>query len=114
MNTASTIEGQTPAIAWAVRDTGVRNEQGGYTIRPAWIGNASGPRVFREPFKGIEPHMIARVVATIMNEQFGTTTRFRAMPFTENEATMHPIDTITAPITGTEALRRMEGKEDKP
>jgi hypothetical protein len=73
-----------------------------------WLGDETGPRVYvnrRINGHRVRGELLARGAATVINKQFNTTRRFRAGPYF-GQATIIK-DTITAKITGEEALRRI-------
>lgn len=73
-----------------------------------WLGDKTGPRLFKNRVVNghrVRGELLARGAATVINKQFDTSRRFRAAPYLEPANKLK--DTITAKITGEEALRRI-------
>jgi hypothetical protein len=69
-----------------------------------WMGTDDGPLRYEDEF-------LCRAAATIINGQFRTGARFRAVLIPPGTFTKK--DTIDAPITAEEAIAEIEGKADK-
>jgi len=67
------------------------------------MGDEVGPLRYDE-------HELACAAATIINEQFGFTSRFRAREIDAGK--FREKDTVVAPITAGEAMKRIEAKSN--
>lgn len=73
------------------------------TTDKCWMGNDNGPLIYTEEWK-------ANAAATIINEQFGHSFRYRKKVFWEDHVRLK--DEVKPRLTALQALRKIEGFND--